>query len=150
MAKLTPDEVRSYMKDDEDLNILMEGELQSGDELINLATRLAVEDFNAQAPVTEYNEDNFPNATILLYGVLHHLTNSEAERQLRNQVNYNAQGLQAGIDDKHQVYNQLAQYYKQMFEQKMMEYKRYLNMEDAWGQIPSPYSALNEYKYKSK
>ena len=149
MPLLSADDIRAYTKDNSELNILLEGELQSGDELIDLAMRLSVEDFNAQAPVTNYNTDNFPNTTILLYGVLHHLTNSEAERQLRNQVNYNAQGLQAGIDDKHQVYNQLAQYYKQMFEQKMQEFKRFLNQEEAWGNIPSPYSTLNQYKYRS-
>ena len=149
MPILTASEVRSYMKDDPQLNILLEGELQSSDNLIDLCKRMAIDDFNARAPLTDFTEEDFPNVTILLYGVLHHLTNSEAERQLRNQVTYNAQGLQAGIDDKHQVYNNLAQYYKQMFEQKIQEFKRYLNMEDAWGEIYSPYGFLNQYQFKS-
>ena len=145
---LTVEDVYTYTKDDAELNILLEGELQSSEPLIVLAMRMAVDDFNIQAPVTNFTVEKFPSSGILLYGTLHHLANSEAERQLRNQVNYNAQGLNAGIDDKHQMYNQLSLHYKQLFEQKMLEYKRFLNQESAWGAIRSPYSALNPFKFR--
>lgn len=146
---LTPEDIYTYAKDSEELNILLEGELQSSEPLITLAMKMAVDDFNIQAPVTTFRVGDFPSSAILLYGTLHHLANSEAERQLRNQVNYSAQGLNAGIDDKHQVYNQLAIHYKQLFESKMQAFKQYLNQEDAWGHIDSPYRNLNHYKFRS-
>lgn len=146
---LTPDDIRLYAKDKPDFNVLLEGEVQSSDDLIRLAMRLTVSDFNSASPVTAYVVETFPNDMVLLYGTLHHLANGEAERQLRNQVTYNAQGLNAGIDDKAMLYNQLAQFYKTLFEQKLRDYKMYLNAQDAWGGSFSPYACLNDYEFRS-
>ena len=147
---LTIEDVRLYAKDKPELNILLEGAHQSSDELIALAMRLAADDFNVVPPISTYATDNFPSDTVLLYGTLHHLANGEAERQLRNNVNYNAQGLNAGIDDKFPQYNQLAQYYKQLFEAKIKELKVQQNMEQAWGGRFSPYAGLNEWKFRAQ
>ena len=146
---LTPDDIRLYAKDLAEFNVLLEGGPQSSDSLIHLAMRLTAADFNAAPPVTWYGPDDLPNDTVMLYGVLHHLANAEAERQLRNQVTYNAQGLNAGIDDKAMLYNQLAQYYKGLFEQKLREYKAFLNAQDAWGGSFSPYAGINEHDFRS-
>ena len=146
---ITVADVRLYAKDDALLNVLLEGEYQSSDELVELALRLAINDFNVVPPVSTYSEKDFPSDTVLMYGVMHHLANSEAERQLRNNVTYNAQGLNAGIDDKFMQYNQLAQYYKQLFEQKIRELKTQSNIEAAWGGMWSPYAGINEYQYRT-
>ena len=141
-------DIRLYAKDDAALNILLEGEQQSSEELIQLAMRLAVNDFNVVPPISSYSVGDFPSDTVLIYGVLHHLANAEAERQLRNQVNYNAQGLNAGIDDKFPQYNQLAQYYKSLFEAKINQYKTQSNLEQAWGGSHSPYAGINEWRFR--
>lgn len=146
MATLTLDDLRIYTRDIPELNILLEGGEQSPDELIALAMRLTVSDVNAFAPLTDFSVANFPNDTVLLYGTLMHLANAEAERQLRNQVNYNAQGLIAGIDDKSALYQALGDRYRSMFESKMREFKIYMNNESAWGEIFSPYSGINQYR----
>lgn len=146
MATLTLDDLRIYTRDIPELNILLEGNEQSPDELIALAMRLTVSDFNAFAPLTHFSVKDFPSDTVLLYGTLMHLANAESERQLRNQVNYNAQGLVAGIDDKSALYQNLADRYRSLFESKMREYKIYINNEDAWGGISSPYSGINQYR----
>ena len=146
MATLTLDDLRIYTRDIPELNILLEGGEQSPDELIALAMRLTVSDVNAFAPLTDFSVANFPNDTVLLYGTLMHLANAEAERQLRNQVNYNAQGLIAGIDDKSALYRALGDRYRSMFESKMREFKIYMNNESAWGEIFSPYSGINQYR----
>lgn len=146
MPTLTLDDIRIYTKDIPEFNILLEGSEQSADELIELAMKLTVSDVNAFAPVTHFSIKTFPNDTLLLYGTLMHLANSEAERQLRNQVNYNAQGLVAGIDDKSQQYQALADRYRSLFETKMREYKIYLNNESAWGSVHSPYAGINPYR----
>jgi len=143
-------DIRLYAKDDAALNVLLQGQYQSSDELIELAMRLAANDFNAVPPISQYTLESFPSDTILLYGTLHHLANGEAERQLRNNVNYNAQGLNAGIDDKFAQYNTLAQYYKQLFEQRIKEFKVQQNMDKAWGGSFSPYAGLNEWKFRGE
>ena len=149
MAALTLDDIRVYTRDIPELNILLEGTEQSPDELITLAMRLTIDDFNISAPVTYYTVENFPNTSLLLYGTLMHLANAESERQLRNQVNYSAQGLSAGLDDKTAVYQALAERYRSIYEAKVHEYKIYLNNENAWGEIYSPYSGLNQYRFSS-
>lgn len=146
---LTTEDIRTYAKDSAELNVLLEGDYQSSEELLALCVRLSVDDYNAVSPKSTYGVDDFPSDTILLYEVLHHLANSEAERQLRNQITYNAQGLNAGIDDKFPQYNQLAQYYKSLFEQKIREYKMFSNAEQAWGGSFSPYAGLNTFQYRS-
>lgn len=145
---VTIDDIRVYCKDIEPLNVLLRGRLQSSDELIMLAMKLAANDFNIVPPVSNASVENFPSDTILIYGTLHHLCNAEAERQLRNQVTYSAQGLNAGIDDKFEQYNRLATYYKQLFDQKLTEYKQYQNLDKAWGGSASPYACINEYQYR--
>ena len=147
-SMVTLEDIRIYARDIPELNILLEGRLQSPEELVELAMRLAAEDFNATPPLSAYRVEDFPSDTVMLYGVLHHLANAEAERQLRNQVTYNAQGLNAGIDDKYPQYAQLAAYYKQLFEQKIREHKVYSNYASCWGGVDSPYSALNEYDFR--
>ena len=146
---LSVEDIRTYAKDTPEYNVLLEGEYQSVKKLVELAMKLTVGDFNIVAPVTGYTLEYFPSDTVMLYGVLHHLANGEAERQLRNQVTYNAQGLNAGIDDKFPQYNQLAQYYKGLFDQKLREFKMYINQEKAWGGSFSPYMAINEYRFRN-
>lgn len=146
---LTIEDIRTYVKDMPQFNILLRGNPQSSDRLINLALELSVSDFNTTPPVTtKYTVENFPESGILIYGVLHHLANAEAERQLRNQVDYSLQGLQTAIDNKFPQYNQLAQYYKGLFEQRIGAYKTYKNQEDAWGGEFSPYAAINQYLFR--
>lgn len=141
-------DIRLYAKGDPALNVLLQGEFESAEDLVELAMRLAVNDFNVVPPISSYAVDDFPSDTVLLYGVLHHLANAEAERQLRNQVNYNAQGLNAGIDDKFPQYNQLAQYYKGLFESKINQFKTQSNLEKAWGGSFSPYAGINEWRFR--
>lgn len=146
---LTVADIRTYTKDIAELNILLEGEEQSSTPLVELAMRMAVADYNAYQPFTGYTVENFPADSILLSGTLHHLANSEAERQLRNQVNFSAQGMQSSVDDKFQSYNTLAQFYKALFERKTKELKQAINVNSAWGESHSPYIGINEHNFRS-
>jgi hypothetical protein len=146
---LTAEDIRTYLKDDHELNILLEGEIQSPDALIALASKLAVSDFNAISPVSSYSVENFPNDATLLYGVLHHLSTGEAERQLRNNVNFSSQGTQVSIDDKYQAYQGLSQYYKSLFDQRAKELKHHINVASAWGESFSPYIGINDHNFRN-
>jgi hypothetical protein len=147
---LTVEKVRTYTKDSPELNILLEGEYQSSKELVELAIDFALSDLNAYPPVTDYNAETSPNDFLLLMGVCFHLANSEAERQLRNQISMSAQGVTAGIDDKYEQYNRLALHYRGMFQEKVREYKTFLNMQQAWGEGYSPYAVINHYNFRNR
>jgi hypothetical protein len=147
---LTANDIYVYTKDNPEMNVLLEGGLESSEDLISLAMRLTVNEFNTVIPVTSFEVSTFPNDSILLFGTLHHLANSEAERQLRNQVNFNAQGMtNTGIDDKFQQYNALALYYKQLFDVRVKEYKAFINTEQAWGESFSPYIGINPFVFRN-
>ena len=146
---LTLDDIKVYTKDLPEFNILLEGQEQSSDALINLAMKLALSTYNGSPPVSTYFLENFPNDAILLDGTLYHLANSEAERQLRNQINFSAQGMQSSVDDKFQQYQSLAAYYRASFEQKTAQFKQYMNTEDAWGEGFSPYIAINDFNFRN-
>lgn len=140
---LTAEQIQQYVKDQASENDLLEGALQSSPELLALAMQMAVDDFNAEQPLSQYTLDNFPSDTVLLYGTLHHIANGEAERQLRNQVTYSAQGLNANLDDKYEQYSRLSGFYRQLFESKTVKLKQALNMAQAWGGLHSPYIGIN-------
>lgn len=146
---LTVEDIREFCKDVPELNILLEGEVQSSDSLITRAIRLTVSDFNSYPPATQFSAEDFPSDSTLLFGVQHYLALAEAERQLRNQVNFAAQGVNAGIDDKHQQYLQLAGTYRQFFLDKTREHKVFINMQQAWGEVYSPYVGINEHRFKN-
>lgn len=146
---LTPDQVRMYVKDSPELNKLLDGELQNSDELIRLAMELTVGYANIVPPKTAYAIENFPSDTVMLYGVLHHLANGEAERNLRNNVTYNAQGLTTDIDNKFEQWTTLAGYYKGLFEQELRNLKQFENQEQAWGGVHSPYNVTHSWEYRS-
>ena len=145
---ITADDIMLYVKDNEDMNILLNGELQNSTELVTLAMRLATSMFNSVTPITYFGLENFPNDMILLYGTLHHLAMSEAERQLRNQIDFTTQGLNVGIDNKYQQYLSLASTYRQMFDSETKALKAFMNAENAWGDSYSPYSNINEFRFR--
>ena len=146
---LSIDDIQVYTKDISEFNILLEGEEQSSMELIALAMRMAVSEFNIIPPVTTYMVENFPGDALLLNGTLYCLANSEAERQLRNQVSFNTQGGQASVDDKYQQYLSLATFYKTLFDTKAKDLKQHLNIDSAWGESFSPYIGINDFNFRS-
>lgn len=146
---ITADDIMLYVKDNEEMNILLNGTLQNSPELVTLAMRLATSMFNSVTPITYFGLENFPNDMILLYGTLHHLAMSEAERQLRNQIDFTTQGLNVGIDNKYQQYMQLATMYRQMFDSETKALKSFMNAENAWGDSYSPYSNINEFRFRT-
>lgn len=145
---LTFEKVRTYCKDDPDLNILLDGDYQSTEEQIELAMDFAAGDYNALGPFSGYTVGTFPNDSVLLYGTLHHLSNMEAERQLRNQIDFTAQGISANIDNKYPQYSSLASHYFSLFMEHGARLKQSMNVEDAWGEIHSPYRFILDYEYR--
>lgn len=149
MAVLTAEKIRLRLKDTPAANILLRGELQNEDELIAEAMEFVVDMYNITPPIIEnVTITNFPNNALMFLGVVWQLAAGEAERQLRNNVNYSAQGLNAGIDDKFQLYNQLAEQYRIQFMTAVGPVKQAVNMSNAWGEVLSPYSAIEDVGFR--
>ena len=146
---LTAEEIRLCVKDSPFLNILLEGDLQSSDELINLAMKLAVSEFNGIPPMSQFAVDTFPSDHILLDGTLYRLCMSEAERQLRNNIDFSVQGLQAGLDNKYREYLEMSKYYKDNLYQAAQSFKINANTEQAWDGLYSPYAAIFESNFRA-
>lgn len=145
---ITVDDILNYVKDKTEFNILLQGENQSTPELVELCMRLTVDTFNGVTPVTNYTITDFPNSAIMLYGTLHHLAIGEAERHLRNQIDFSAQGLNVAIDNKASTYQALSTYYRGLFDSETKSFKMYLNTEEAWGESFSPYARINDFLFR--
>lgn len=149
MAVLTPAKVRARILDLPELNNLLMGELQNDDPFIMEIFESVVDLYNIVQPILgEATYAAFPSNGILFLGTVWKLCAGEAQRQLRNQVNYSAQGMNAGIDDKFQQYNQLAEQYRMQFMEATRAYKQSVNVAGAWGESFSPYAAIDSIAFR--
>jgi len=134
---LTPDDVRNFMRDFPDRNILVDGvEFEDAD--IERALRMTISMGNAIARPTGYTVTDFPNDYVLQMGVCSYLLKSEGLRQLRNEAMYQDGNIQpVGLDNKQQAYAALASQYLQEFTQLLTAIKIQQNM-SSFGRMGSP------------
>jgi len=141
---ITPGQVSRFLRDHPDNNILL-GDVQFEEEDINDAIAFAISEFNAMAPITNYNAENFPNDWLLLLGTTAHLLKSEAFLQIRNMATYADGDIQnIGVDDKAGPYMNLVQALQAEWQEKAQRYKQQINMESGYGYMPSGYA----YRYR--
>jgi hypothetical protein len=134
---LTPDDVREFMRDFPDRNILVDG-VEFEDKDIERAIRMTIDMGNAIARPTSYTETTFPNRYVLQMGVCSYLLKSEGLRQLRNEAMYQDGNIQpVGLDNKQQAYAALAMQYLQEFTQMLTAIKVQQNL-TSFGSMSSP------------
>jgi len=134
---LTPDDVREFMRDFPDRNILVDG-VEFEDKDIARAIRMTIDMGNAIARPTDYTETTFPNRYVLQMGVCSYLLKSEGLRQLRNEAMYQDGNIQpVGLDNKQQAYTALAMQYLQEFTQMLTAIKVQQNV-SSFGSMSSP------------
>ena len=134
---VTPDQVRDFMRDFPDKNILVDG-VEFEDSEVERALKMTISMGNAIARPTSYSVTNFPNDYVLLMGVCSYLLKSEGLRQLRNEAMYQDGNIQpVGLDNKQQSYAALAAQYLQEFTQMLTAIKIQENM-TSFGQMSSP------------
>ena len=134
---VTPDQVRDFMRDFPDKNILVDG-VEFEDPEVERAIRMTISMGNAIARPTNYSVTNFPNDYVLLMGVCSYLLKSEGIRQLRNEAMYQDGNIQpVGLDNKQQAYTALAAQYLQEFTQMLTAIKVQQNL-TSFGQMSSP------------
>lgn len=142
---VSKDQVRMFLRDRADKNILLD-EVQFSDDELNLATEMAVDAFNAVTPQTSFSPSNFPNRYVLLIGTARFLMQSESFLQARNQATYQDGDIAPiGIDDKAQLYAQLAQGLKAEWDDLVRGIKTQNNMEGAYNSLGSGYRNVSRF-----
>lgn len=134
---VSPDQVRDFMRDFPDKNILVDG-VEFEDYEVEKAIRFTISMANAIARPTSYSVTSFPNDYVLLMGVCSYLLKSEGIRQLRNEAMYQDGNIQpVGLDNKQQSYTALASQYLQEFTQMLTAIKIQENL-TSFGNMRSP------------
>lgn len=134
--KLTEEEVREYIQDYPGENLLLDKE-EFSDTFINLSMGFAAEEYNAISPRSSYTLENFPSKAVLITGTLWKMYSGKAAQMARNQLSYSDGGLQIPIEEKYELYMNLANNYMTQFLSSATKLKISINMEGGWGEVRS-------------
>lgn len=134
-APLTADEVREYLQDYPEQNLLLD-KSEFGDTFIELCMDLATSEYNQIPPMAiTAILSNFPSKGILLYGTLWMMFQGRAALAARNNLTYSDGGLQIPVEEKYELYSQLAGTFREMFQDAAQKYKISYNMDTGWGSV---------------
>lgn len=133
---LTADQVREYLQDYPEANLLLDKE-EFKDTYIELCMDLAVSEYNSLSPSTGFNIGNFPSKSILMLGTCWQMFLGRAALAARNHLTYTDGGLSIPVEEKYEIYKNLADTYKTMFTESASKLKISQNIESGWGQIRS-------------
>lgn len=136
---LSPEEVQVYLQDLPEKNYLLDG-VEFGPTQIMLAIELAISEFNVISPHTSYDANNFPSKAILMNGTLYKLFHGEAALFARNNMSYSDGGLAIPIEERYQLYLDIASRYQAEFMKSAQAYKINVNYESGWGGVGTDYS----------
>lgn len=135
---LSPEELRTFIKDYTENNYLLDGE-EFHDLEIELAMDLAISDYNMMPPLSVANREDFPSKSILLSGTLYKMFSGRSALLARNTMNYSDGGIQIPVEERAQLYQSLAAMYQSDFVNSATRLKAHLNMEAGWGSVNSDY-----------
>lgn len=145
---VTKDQVRMFLRDKADKNILLD-DVQFTDDELNLAMEMCVSAFNAVTPQSRFTPSSFPDHLryVLLIGTARFLLMSESFVQVRNQATYQDGDIAPiGIDDKAALYSQMAQSLKAEWDELVRGIKTQNNMESAYGTLGSGYRNVSRFR----
>lgn len=146
---VTVDQVRRFMRDYPDKNILLE-DVQFTQDDVNQGVEMVTSRYNALTPQTRLSPSTWPDHLqyLLLLGVTAYLVKSESLLQIRNQATYQDGDIAPiGIDDKYPQYSQLFQLLDQEWHQLARRIKTQNNMESAYGSLSSGYRNVSRYHH---
>jgi len=122
----------TYMNDNASLNRLIRKK-ELNPEQYELAVILAIEDYNLTAPVTTVNLADWPanGLKLLLQGASIQFLIMAGVLQSRNRLNYSAGGVSVAVSDKANEYQSWLQWFVNDYETKKMNYKKFMNINNA-------------------
>jgi len=146
---VSKDQVRMFMRDRADRNILLD-DVQFSDDELNAATEMAVSMFNGITPQTMFTPSSWPShlSWLLLLGTCRYLMLSEAFLQIRNQATYQDGDIAPiGVDDKQASYAQLSQLLKAEWDEMARGVKIQNNLEGCYNSLGSGYQNVTRYNH---
>lgn len=135
-GKLTANQVREYISDYPEANLLLD-DIEFKDTFIELCMELAVSEYNAISPRTSISVDGFPSLSLLMLGTLWQMYSGRSALMARNHLSYSDGGLQIPIEEKYELYKNLAESFRVQFTETASRLKVAMNMEAGWGEIRS-------------
>lgn len=136
---ITIAEIRNFITDSPNANLLIDNANEFGDSTITLAIDLAISTFNTMPPSSGYDVVTFPSKSVLLYGSLAKLFEGAAALAARNHLSYSDGGVTLPIEEKYPMYIQLASSFNQLFLKEATNLKIQMNLENGWGEVGSDY-----------
>jgi len=146
---LTVDQVRRFMRDYPNKNILLDDVEFSIDD-VNQGIEMVTSRFNVLTPQSYFSASGWPTNLqyLLLLGVAAYLIKSCAFLQLRNQATYQDGDIAPiGIDDKYPLYIQFAQILDNEWMQLAQAVKIQNNLECAYGSLSSGYRNVARFHH---
>lgn len=138
---LSVDEVRAYLEDYPEVNLLLDKE-EFSNAKIQLCISLGADEYNNMPPKGSYNLENFPSKSILLQGTLWQLFQSRAAIAVRNHLTYSDGGIQIPIEEKYEMWASLANTHRAAFAEAAAKLKIYENVAGGWGSVSSDYAHM--------
>lgn len=133
-GQLKPSEVREYISDYPEKNLLLD-EKEFEDTFILLCMDLAVSEFNIIGQRTNFYVENFPTKSLLLLGTLWQMFLGRSALMARNHLTYTDGGLQIPLEEKYELYKNLADSFRAQFTETASRLKVSMNMESGWGEV---------------
>jgi hypothetical protein len=124
-------EVRSFIRDWEELNRLISGE-ESSNRTIEYCIWLALDEWNTTPPLSGNSIEDFPSRLILLHLTVIHLLSSVGILKTRNRLTYNDGGFSVQTEEQDVGYQRWIQLFRQMVDPKILKLKVALNIESGW------------------
>lgn len=146
---VTVDQVRRFMRDYPNKNILLDDVEFSQDD-VNQGVEMVTSKYNILTPQTSISPQGWPSTLqyLLLLGVAAYLIKSCSFLQLRNQATYqDGDVAPIGIDDKYPLYVQFAQILDAEWMQLAKDVKTQNNLEGAYGCLSSGYRNVSRYHH---
>jgi membrane-bound lytic murein transglycosylase B len=142
---LTTDDIRWFLRDTPEHNIILPGGIEFTDDDIQRAIRFTTSKYNAMTPMTQVPSSSL-NEYMLLCGVCAMLLRSEGIRQNRNELRAQDGNIApVNLDEKQAQYSAWADRMQQEFEVHARNIKTQINMESVYGHISSGYRYIGRY-----
>ena len=142
---ISTDQVRMFLRDKAENNILLDA-VQFSQKDVDQAVYMAVDNFNAITPQTQFDPTGFPNRYVLLLGTAKYLMLSEAFLQVRNQATYQDGDIAPiGLSDKVSAYSQLFQVIKAEWDELSRGIKTQNNLEGIYNTLGSGYRNTSRF-----
>lgn len=147
-GSVTSDEVRRFMRDYPNKNILLD-DVEFSQEDVDQAIVFVTSAYNAMTPISNIDPTGWPAFLryLQLLGIAWYLIRSASFLQLRNQATYQDGDIAPiGVDDKFPLYMSLWQSLKAEWDQAVKDAKIQMNLEAGYGGLSSGYKYVARYR----